>query len=48
MGDGHKGYCVQHEVVRRIVAIIASNDGTNWLCFPILIGFLQLLVVEFQ
>jgi hypothetical protein len=47
VGDGYKGYCVQHEVVKRIVAIIASND-TNWLCFPILIGFLQLLAVEFQ
>jgi hypothetical protein len=38
----------QHEVVRRNVAIIAGNDGYTWLCFTILIGFLQLLVVEFQ
>jgi len=38
----------QHEVVRRIVMIIASNDGSNWLCFTILISFLQFLMVEFQ
>jgi hypothetical protein len=38
----------QHEVVRRIVAIIASNDGFNWLSFTILIDFSQHLVVEFQ